>query len=38
MTHKQVMGEYLGNIDPELLLQNLTNTNQYVSSIESALA
>jgi hypothetical protein len=32
-THKQVLREYLGDIDAELLLQNLTNTNPHVSLV-----
>lgn len=33
-THKQTMPEYLGDINPELLLQNLTNINPHHSSID----
>jgi hypothetical protein len=32
--HKQVLHEYLGDIDPELFLQNLTNINPDCNSID----
>jgi hypothetical protein len=34
MTEKPVWYEYLGNIDGELLLQNLTNINPHINSID----
>lgn len=33
-THKQVLPEYLGDIDSELFLQNLTNINPHHNSID----
>jgi hypothetical protein len=32
---KEILPEYLGDIDAELLLQNLTNINPHVSSIDA---
>jgi hypothetical protein len=32
-SHKRILPEYLGDIDPELMLQNLTNINPHVNSI-----
>jgi len=32
--HKQICSECLGDIDSELLLQNLTNTNTYCNTID----
>jgi hypothetical protein len=32
--HKQICPEYLGDIDAELLLQNLTNTNTNCNTID----
>jgi hypothetical protein len=33
MARVSLHGEYLGDIDPDLILQNLTNTNPRVNSI-----
>ena len=34
MSHKQIMSEYLGDVDARLLLQNLVNINPAFNTID----